>query len=124
MKIKLCNKCEKEKPVDEFYTQQQRGKNGEIWPYHDSYCKQCRTEYAVNRLKERKKKAVEYKGGKCVDCGIIDDPCIYDFHHTDPSKKEIAFGSAGGVSFDRIRPELDKCVLLCANCHRKRHQKL
>ena len=62
-------------------------------------------------------------GGKCADCGLKDDPSVFDFHHLDPSKKEIAFGSRGGKSFDTLKPELDKCILLCANCHRKRHIK-
>jgi hypothetical protein len=76
-----------------------------------------------NSGKEIKEKAIEYLGGKCTDCGLVDEPCVYDFHHLDPTQKEIAFGSRGGKSFESLKPELDKCVLLCANCHRKRHYK-
>jgi len=123
METKVCKKCEKEKPTSEFYLQQQKGKNGQVWPYYDCYCKTCRTEYATNRRQEIKLKAIEYKGGKCEDCDESYDPCVYDFHHLDPSEKEIAFGSSGGMSFDKLKPELDKCVLLCANCHRIRHAK-
>ena len=119
--MKKCNKCNVEKELIQFYTQQQKGKENQIWIYYDSYCKSCRIQYSKDRSKEIKEKAIEYLGGKCIDCGLIDESCVYDFHHLDPSKKEISFGSRGGKSFESLKEELDKCVLLCANCHRKRH---
>lgn len=122
--MKKCNKCNVEKELTEFYAQQQKGKEGQIWKYYDSYCKPCRIQYTNDRSKEIKERAIEYLGGKCLDCGLIDEPCVYDFHHLDPTQKEIAFGSRGGKSFESLKHELDKCVLLCANCHRKRHYKL
>ena len=121
--MKVCKKCKAEKENDEFYSQIQRGTNGQVWSYLDCYCKVCRLDYASERFKNIKIQAIEYLGGKCVDCGLVDMPCVYDFHHLDPTKKEIAFGSRGGKSFKTIKEELDKCVLLCANCHRKRHSK-
>lgn len=71
-----------------------------------------------NRLKER---AVEYKGGKCVLCGY--NRCIksFDFHHLDPKEKDFTIGSNSSISWDKLKIELDKCVLLCANCHREVH---
>lgn len=122
--MKICKNCEKEKELTEFYTQQQKGKEGQVWKYYDSYCKTCRTKYQSERSIEIKQKAIDYLGGKCQDCGLIDIPCVYDFHHLDPSEKELAFGSRGGKSFETLKKELDKCVLLCANCHRKRHNTL
>ena len=119
--MKICKKCTQEKEDSDFYKGTQRGINGQVWFYLDSYCKKCRIEYSINRSKEVKAKAVEYLGGKCVDCDLIDDICIYDFHHIDPTKKELAFGQRGGKSFESLKLELDKCVLLCSNCHRKRH---
>ena len=120
-KMKKCNKCLQEKNNDEFYKQVQRGSKGETWYYLDSFCKKCRIEYSIIRSRKIKERAIEYLGGKCTDCGLIDDVCVYDFHHEDPAKKEISFGQRGGISFEKLKPELDKCVLLCANCHRKRH---
>lgn len=122
--MKNCKKCKEDKHENEYYSQIQRGKNGQEWPYLDPYCKKCRIEYSTNRSLEIKIEAINYLGGSCQDCGLIDKPCVYDFHHLDPSKKEIAFGSRGGKSFESLKPELDKCVLLCANCHRKRHSKM
>jgi len=120
--MKICKKCNEEKEFSEFYTQTQKSNNGEkTWQYYDCYCKKCRSEYSGQRSLAIKIKAIQYLGGKCQDCGLVDSPCVYDFHHLDPSKKELAFGKRGGKSFETIKSELDKCVLLCANCHRKRH---
>lgn len=119
--MKICKKCHSEKNDNEFYAQVQKGKNGQQWPYLDCYCKICRMKYTNERSIAIKIECIVYLGGKCQDCGLIDNPCIYDFHHLDPSIKELAFGNRGGKSFKSLKPELDKCILLCANCHRKRH---
>ena len=70
------------------------------------------------RTKER---AVEYKGGKCIICGY--DKCIkaFDFHHLDPEKKDFTIGSNSSISWDRLKLEIDKCILVCSNCHREIH---
>jgi hypothetical protein len=70
-----------------------------------------------------KQKAVDYKGGACIACGYSECLAALDFHHLDPSQKE---GYRTGAlkahwSFERNRPELDKCVLLCVRCHREVH---
>lgn len=124
--IKKCKKCGLEKDESEFYFSYQKSKidSSKKWKYFDSICKKCRAEYSDERRRSIKIKAIEYLGGKCANCGIEDDPCIYDFHHIDPTAKEIAFGARGGKSFESLKCELDKCVLLCSNCHRKRHFKL
>jgi 5-methylcytosine-specific restriction endonuclease McrA len=120
---KTCKKCLQNKELSEFYKHTQKGKNGQVWDYYNSYCKFCRLEYSANRSVSVKQQAIDYLGGKCVDCGLVDDPCVYDFHHLDPSKKDFSFGKRGGISLEKMKPELDKCVLLCSNCHRKKHAK-
>lgn len=119
-KFKTCTQCENTLSTDNFYPQQQKGKNGQIWKYFDSMCKSCRGDYASKRRRNIKDKAVEYLGGVCEDCGVKDHSCIYDFHHEDPDKKDFAVGKQA-KAFKNIKDELDKCILLCANCHRKRH---
>jgi 5-methylcytosine-specific restriction endonuclease McrA len=59
------------------------------------------------------------KGLKCCRCGN-DDFRVLDFDHTDKSKKEfdISFGMAKGYSLAKIKLEMEKCQVLCANCHR------
>ncbi len=69
-----------------------------------------------NRL-ARKRKAVDYLGGKCSKCGYKKCLAVLDFHHRDPKTK--AFNVSWGIlySWERVKAELDKCDLLCKNCH-------
>ena len=120
--MKKCKKCKQVKSKDEFYPQQQRGKNGQVWKYLDPYCKPCRLMYSADRRRNLKKECIKYLGGKCKDCGMKSDiPAIYDFHHN-VGEKDFNIGKTS-KSFDRLKKELDKCVLLCSNCHRIRHYK-
>jgi hypothetical protein len=73
---------------------------------------------ARRRVKAR---AVEYKGGRCEKCGYNKCPAAFDFHHLDPNQKDFGIGAGAYKSFERIRAELDKTVLLCSNCHRELH---
>lgn len=115
---KRCKLCSIVKPIIEFYVQYKS--KHPSWNCHDSYCKTCRLEYGVDRRNLLKKMAVEYKGGKCVDCNIKSTQyCIYDFHHENDDKEYNISGSS--KKFDSIKLELDKCILLCSNCHRIRH---
>ena len=69
-----------------------------------------------------KLKAIEYKGGKCQICGYDSYVGALEFHHTDPSKKNFSISEKGLTrSFALIKAELDKCVLLCSNCHKEFH---
>lgn len=63
---------------------------------------------------------VEYKGGKCQICGY--NRCIkaLEFHHLNPQEKDCTI-SGGTKSFDSLKPEVDKCILVCSNCHREIH---
>lgn len=74
------------------------------------------SEYRVN-IKQR---LVDYKGGKCQICGY--DRCInaLEFHHVNPEEKDFTI-SGGTKSFDTLKPEIDKCILVCSNCHREIH---
>ena len=78
--------------------------------------------YARVRTHHRnvKQRAVEYKGGKCLLCGYSRSPWALVFHHVDPSQKDFSISSRS-VSWDRVKNELDKCVLLCQNCHAEVH---
>ncbi len=119
--LKTCKTCGIAKPREEFY--KLKGKQYKPhWDVRDGYCIECKKKNNNQKRQELKKQAVLYKGGKCVDCSI-ESPhiCIYDFHHLDPSKKDFSFANIGHRPFSKWIPELDKCVLLCSNCHRIRH---
>lgn|SRR5574337_1117061 len=87
---------------------------------------QDRKEYikkAVTLFRQRLKlKAIQYKGGRCKNCGYNKSIRALGFHHLDASQKDFNISSYA-KSWERIKKELDKCVLLCANCHMERHEK-
>ena len=79
--------------------------------------------FRVSELRrEVKLKCIEYKCGKCQNCGYDKCPGALTFHHLDPSQKEFGIASNGvSRSFTKCKPELDKCILLCQNCHAEIH---
>jgi hypothetical protein len=70
-----------------------------------------------NRWKQR---AMEYKGGKCIICEYSRCPRALHFHHIDPKEKEHNIRWAP-KQWDILKAELDKCILLCSNCHAEVH---
>lgn len=89
-----------------------------------------RRKYLIKAVHKRRKRvremAVEYKGGMCARCGYNRCAEALEFHHTDLTKKDFGISARGYTrSWERVKKELDKCVMLCANCHREIHtQKL
>ena len=74
----------------------------------------------IKRRRQNKLLLVEYKGGKCERCGYNKCISALEFHHLDPSTKEFGLtGNTNGI--ERQKKEADKCILLCANCHRELH---
>jgi predicted HNH restriction endonuclease len=71
--------------------------------------------------RSRKLQAIEYLGGVCLDCKQQFHPSVYEFHHRDPLLKDRDPSKTLGLSEAKMKSELDKCDLLCANCHRMRH---
>jgi hypothetical protein len=112
---KFCARCGKTKDRSEFY--QRRGKDGD-----SVYCKPCSNEQTIERMQIFKSKSVEYKGGKCEKCGYEKYNGALEFHHIEPDKKDFTISRIKAYSFDdRVKKELDKCILLCSNCHREIH---
>lgn len=88
-----------------------------------------RKEYLIAAVQKRRKKirqmAIEYKGGKCQICEY--DHCMeaMEFHHLNSFEKDFGISQKGYTrSWEKVTEELDKCVMLCANCHREVHAKL
>ena len=88
-------------------------------------CVKCRSEAVQKRRDKIKEILVEYKGGKCEICGYNKCISALEFHHLDPTQKEYGIGYKGYTrSIEKNKKEADKCVLVCANCHREIHADL
>lgn len=86
-----------------------------------SWCRKCNDKYALHKIRDVKLRCVQYKGGKCTMCGYNKYLGSLDFHHIDPSIKDYNISKLRTYCWENIKKELDKCVLLCANCHREVH---
>ena len=78
--------------------------------------------YVKEHRKRVKEELVAYKGGKCEICGY--DKCIaaLDFHHINPEEKDFAISNSNIYkNIEALKQEVDKCMLVCANCHRELH---
>lgn len=97
------------------------------------YCYECSPKGLPSKdgLRFRKRKIknmlIEYKGGKCQKCGYDKCQGALQFHHRNPQEKEFALSSFNlndtNFSIEKIYEEVDKCDLLCANCHFEVHYK-
>lgn len=148
MAKKVCCTCKKSKEISEF-GKNKRIKDGlhrVCKECRSSYDKEYRVKFPEknkNRTKnyyqhrkeayrKLKKKCLDYLGGKCVRCGFNKWLSAIDFHHIDPSVKDYEMGefiiSNCSVRtdidkvFKKIKPELDKCVPMCRNCHIYEHR--
>jgi hypothetical protein len=89
-----------------------------------SRARKIRRRQEIRRFKE---KCIEYKGGKCTKCHLIDDCCaVYDFHHRNEKDKLFNINEIKNLFgkleiTGKIKDELDKCDLVCSNCHRRIH---
>ena len=137
MKTKQCKDCHSVKSIREFH------KFKDMKDGYRNNCKDCQNKRtkinkqlrgkAYNTEKSRiyrannRQKIQDYYGGnlKCAHCGL-EDECysIYDFHHINPNEKEERIGVLINSGWEKIKTELDKCICLCANCHRREHQRL
>ena len=115
MEIKKCSKCGRELPITEFYS---RGGGR-----YRSECKDCHKQYVNKRYEDKKLFLQNYKASiGCAKCSEKRGYCL-DFHHIDPSIKDetIARMTSNKSNIQDIIKETEKCIVLCANCHREFH---
>jgi hypothetical protein len=60
-------------------------------------------------------------GGKCKKCGFSGNQAALQFHHKNSKEKDFTIGNVANKSWDSIKKEIQKCLLLCANCHMIEH---
>jgi hypothetical protein len=86
--------------------------------------KEKRRKYNDDFRKSLREWFIEFKSSlSCEKCGESHPACL-DFHHRDPSTKELTVARALLISKKRVLEEIEKCDVLCANCHRKVHYDL
>lgn len=117
-KFRICPDCKKRKNYS-LFSKSKRNKNG-----IDCYCKECVMKRAPRYFKKRNEKRtlikarlVKYKGNKCFVCKVENLPLtVFQFHHMNPKKKD--FQISLNMTFNKnLMKEVDKCALVCANCH-------
>lgn len=107
-----CNVCKIDKPLNLYYK------------HHKLKCKKCFNNIRNLRLRKIKQQCVDYKGGKCIQCGYNKYIGSIDFHHLDPTQKDFGIARNQKNFGESHKKELDKCVALCSNCHRIEHERL
>lgn len=119
IEFNFCKTCFRKKKKKENRKYYQREKNGKflIW-----------RENALERTRQQKLELIILLGGKCQICGFDDLSCVgvFDFHHSIPGKEQpitqiLNFYRGSKKGYIKVKQEIKKCILLCANCHRKIH---
>jgi hypothetical protein len=116
-----CSNCWTIKPIDLF--NKATGDNGRDG--FNRWCKDCKGEYQRNHQAEKIKHWRKEAGCKCHACGFDKYQCSLEFHHVNGDKEgDDPARTIRGNLIDnlKVREELDKCVLLCANCHTAIHR--
>ncbi len=95
--------------------------SGEFYPSQRGRCKTCHNQDVGARFRSRRRWALSLFGNKCSRCGY--DRCVdaLHFHHLDSAKKDPNFRSMRSWSKERIKKEVENCIVLCANCHAEEH---
>ena len=116
MKTKICSKCGIEKPLSEYH---KNGFDNLGNQKYRGYCKTCANALESARYK-RKKEFIDMHRQPCAKCG---ESRIYvlDFHHIDETQKDFTIGALKKGSESVLLNEIQKCISLCANCHREFH---
>lgn len=114
--MKRCNNCGKDKDEGEFYPRGDKNGSPGAW------CKTCHKARAKRRAVRFKQRCVDYKGKDCIRCGYNRCIAALEFHHRDPSEKDFKISlTRNQYRWEQVKLELDKCDLVCSNCHKELH---
>lgn len=118
----ICRKCKLSKPKTEFFKASKKvSSKYKDENYVDKICKSCKHSNLQNLRRLFKQWCVDYKGGKCTICSYNKSLAALEFHHLNPNEKEFLLTRKGLISRKKAIIELDKCILVCSNCHRELH---
>lgn len=133
VKLKICSKCKVNKTIIEFSKNKRKGDGLQ------TFCKECSKNKSkefyernkisqclqiLRRKRERRIKAKKYilaylQAHKCIDCNES-DPVVLEFDHLSDKKRNISEMISQGYAVESIIIEIEKCVVRCANCHRRK----
>jgi len=130
--LRYCKKCDSHKPQTiEYWHKRKSRKDG--WEFYCKECVQKTTLANYNKNKEkwnkttRKNKKLqrqrinEYKNSlNCLKCGESRN-WLLDFHHKDPNQKDFQISQGERYGWEKVKKEIEKCIVLCSNCHRDFH---
>ena len=126
---KVCCKCKTEKPIQEF-----NFRNRSTGASH-RYCRECGKQLTRNHYKQNKSQYIvrsmranrarrkylqQLKSRPCADCGVQYPYYVMDFDHREGEEKLFEMNRISYVSMSALKKEIEKCDLVCANCHRER----
>jgi len=114
-----CPSCDRVKPVESFYKDKTPRKR-----MYTGWCRECNSLAAKSRQQENKRYLVKLKGGSCSRCGYSKYMGALEFHHISPESKDPSWAGMKNWKLERVIKEVEKCLLLCSNCHREVHAEL
>ena len=117
MLLKQCVKCGLYKPINEFvFRDKKKGT-------YRNHCRLCHSKYASNRYHQNKETLdATQKEKQCIRCGYHECVEALDYHHLEPSsKKDTVSSLLTHYNVEDGLKEINKCILLCSNCHRYFH---
>lgn len=128
---KKCSKCSEIKELEAFYINQNYCKAC-VSIHNKQYSKKNKAAVNTKNTKWKSKRATEnkvlikqYVGDyECTHCGFTSEyDEVFDWHHKEKETKEFSIGNGYRKSWEELKNEIDKCILLCSNCHRILHAK-
>lgn len=118
-----CTRCKVVQPLSAFHQNISNNKNGREG--YNRWCKECRSRYQSERIEAKRTHWIDLAGGACQHCGWNLYSVCLEFHHVNGDDKEWSPGKlimSRPIDSEDVRSELDKCALLCANCHQAIHR--
>lgn len=134
--MKICGTCKENKSLENFNIKSKKGNNIK----YQSYCKDCQNKYRLKHYELNKSKYIKQakiNSKKTVDwfleikSKLFCNQChedrywVLDFHHINPDEKDTEVSALVYKSSKaKILKEIEKCIVLCSNCHRDLHYNL
>ena len=114
-----CNTFQRDLPVDDFARDKKAPRRG----CRNYGCRECVADRGAVLRKRNRKLIHEAKDVPCADCGVRHPFWIMQFDHRDSSKKDFELRSPGCRALQKLKDEMAKCDVVCANCHEDRTHK-